>query len=153
MAVYRWKTGARASVSAQVAGEVCAELESRGNLTPSALVDASRPEDAPLHGAFEWDDVIAAKRYRETQASYIIRSVEVVMQDGGGPVRAFVSLSTDSKHREYSSIDVVLSNADKRKAMLEQALADLDAFKRKYEQLTELAGVFAELEKISKAAA
>lgn len=151
MAVYRWKTGAHASVSAQVAGEVCAELESRGNLTPSALVDASRPEDAPLHGAFEWDDVIAAKRYRETQASYIIRSVEVVMQDGGGPVRAFVSLSTDSKHREYSSIDVVLSNADKRKAMLEQALADLDAFKRKYEQLEELAAIFAAIDGLEAA--
>lgn len=151
MAVYRWKSGAHASVPAQVAGEVCAELESRGNLTPSALVDASRPEDAPLHGAFEWDDVIAAKRYRETQASYIIRSVEVVMQDGGGPVRAFVSLSTDSKHREYSSIDVVLSNADKRKAMLEQALADLDAFKRKYEQLEELAAIFAAIDGLEAA--
>ena len=151
MAVYRWKSGAHASVPAQVAGEVCAELESQGNLTPSALVDASRPEDAPLHGAFEWDDVIAAKRYRETQASYIIRSVEVVMQDGGGPVRAFVSLSTDSKHREYSSIDVVLSNADKRKAMLEQALADLDAFKRKYEQLEELAAIFAAIDGLEAA--
>lgn len=151
MAVYRWKSGAHASVPAQVAGEVCAELESQGNLTPSALVDVSRPEDAPLHGAFEWDDVIAAKRYRETQASYIIRSVEVVMQDGGGPVRAFVSLSTDSKHREYSSIDIVLSNADKRKAMLEQALADLDAFKRKYEQLEELAAIFAAIDGLEAA--
>lgn len=146
MSIYRWKTGARSPVSAQIAGEVCADLERNGNLTPRALVDVSRPEDAPLHDAFEWDDAVAAERYRETQAGYIIRSVEVVVQENKEPVRAFVSVTTGKEARPYSSIEHVLVRSDSRALLLEQARMELQTFKRKYQQLTELAGVFAAID-------
>ena len=54
--VYKWDKGSRFSVSAQVAGEVCEELEKKGELTAKNLVDVSRPEDAPLHKCFNWND-------------------------------------------------------------------------------------------------
>lgn len=145
MAVYRWKYGARSPVSAQVAGEVCAELEDAGNLTPQALVDASRPEDAPLHAAFEWDDAIAAERYRETQAGYIIRSIEVTSEEIKEPTRAFVSI-TARRATPYASIEHVMARSDSRAILLDQARMELEAFKRKYQQLTELAGVFAAID-------
>lgn len=141
MAVYRWKSGARSPVSAQVAGEVCAELEEAGNLTPSALVDASRPDEAPLHAAFEWDDEIAAELYRETQARYIIRSVEVVTHGSKEPVRAFVSVTT-GRSEPYATIEHIMTRSDSRAILLEQAQREMRAFRRKYGQLTELARVF-----------
>lgn len=147
MAVYRWKSGARAPVSAQVAGEICASLEESGNLTPQALVEVSRAEDAPLHNAFEWDDAIAAEKYRETQAGYIIRSVEVVVNGCAEPVRAFVSVA-DSKAAPYASIEHVMVRSDSRAMLLEHALMELSAFKRKYQQLTELADVFAAIDSL-----
>ena len=58
--VYQWKEGARISFPAQIAGRVCAALEEQNALTAQRLVDESRPEDAPLHAAFEWNDTIAA---------------------------------------------------------------------------------------------
>lgn len=144
---YRWKSGARAPVPAQVAGEVCERLSAEGRLTPRELVDESRDEGAPLHKAFEWDDAKAADAYRMSQASYIIRSVELVREDVSEPVRAFVSVCvTDDGARCYQSIEPTLREAATREAVLEEARRELDAFKRKYRGLEELAAVIAAIE-------
>lgn len=138
--IYKVKSGARLPVSAQVAGEECERLESKGMLTPGNLVDASRPEDAPLHKCFEWDDGIAAERWREAQASYIIRSVEVTISEESDPTRAFVAVISDST-REYKSIGYVMRRSDSREALLDSAKRELLAFRRKYKNLFELAKV------------
>ena len=54
--VYKWKDAARIKSDAQTAGEICEKLEKNGGLTAKRLVDESRPEDAPLHKEFEWND-------------------------------------------------------------------------------------------------
>jgi len=147
--IYKFKSGTRLNVSAQAAGELCAELESQGRLTPREVVDASRPEVAPLHAAFEWDDAVAAERYRETQASYIIRSIEVVLEGSSKPTRGFVSLTVNKDEREYREINRVLSIRSERELLLEQAKRELMAFKSKYAVLEELADVFAVIDKVA----
>ena len=143
--IYKVKSGARLKVSAQVAGEECERLESEGRLTPQALVDESRPEDAPLHGCFEWDDTVAAEKWRQAQAAYIIRSVEVTVEESAEPVRAFVATISDES-REYRSVGYVLRRADSREALLDSARRDLLAFRRKYQTLHELADVIAAID-------
>ena len=148
---YRWKTGARSPVSAQVVGEVCEELESKGQLTPQKLVDVSRPVDAPLHKAFEWNDTLAAELYREQQGRYLIRSIEVV-RNSEEPTRAFVALKRTAKEHEYHSIEAVLQNKDDTAQLLEQAKSELMAFKRKYSQLSQLADVFKAIDALEEVA-
>lgn len=148
MAVYRWKTGARASVPAQVAGEVCAALEAEGRLTQHDLVDVSRPEDAPLHSAFEWDDEVAAERYREVQAGAIIRSIELVVDGSTKPTKAFVSLAVTQTKREYRSIEGVLTDTHDRERLLSEARRELAMFRRKYKDLEELADIFAAMDRL-----
>ena len=135
------KSGARLPVKAQVAGEECEKLESKGMLTPSNLVEVSRPKDAPLHKCFEWDDTVAAEKWRLTQAAYIIRSVEVTVEKSTEPTRAFVVTVSDDS-REYKSVGYVMRRADGREALLESAKRDLLAFRRKYQTLYELASIF-----------
>ncbi len=49
-----------------------------GKLTPASVVsDASDPA-SPLHSCFEWDDSVAAHKYRLEQARVLIRSVKCV---------------------------------------------------------------------------
>lgn len=146
--IYKFKSGTQLKVSAQAAGELCAELESQGKLTPHEVVEASRPDDAPLHAAFEWNDEVAAEKYRETQASYIIRSVEVVVEGTDKPTRAFVSLTVAENEREYREINKVLSIHSERELLLNEAKRELEAFKRKYSVLEELADVFAAIDKV-----
>ena len=149
MAAYQWKRGSYMSGDAQKAGEVCWALEQRGNLTPRALVDESRPDDAPLHGMFEWVDAAAAEKYREVQAGQIIRSIEVVHVGASEPVKAFVSLSVGGTERRYSSVDVALVDPTSREMVLKNALAELRAFEKKYAQLEELAGVLSAIREVA----
>ena len=138
--IYKIKNGARLPVSAQVAGEECKRLESQGKLTPQDLVNESRAEDAPLHNCFEWNDGIAAEKWRCAQAAYIIRSVEVTVEKTSEPTRAFVATISDGT-RTYKDVGVVLRNADSREELLRNAMRDLLAFRRKYQNLRELVDV------------
>lgn len=144
--IYQWKAGARQKVSAQVAGEICSELAESNSLTAANLVDVSRPEDAPLHGEFEWNDTEAAERWREEQARALIRSIRVVSADlsASEPVSAFVNVLYSQP--EYESITAVLQKPDKHTALLERALAELQAFKRKYQILSDLAPVISAID-------
>lgn len=149
MAAYTWKRGCFLRGDAQAAGEVCRGLEERGELTPRALVEASRAHDAPLHRMFEWDDEAAAEKYRESQAQHIISSIEVVPTGRTEPVRAFVSLAVGRTERHYSSTEVALSEPDSREMVLRAALSELRAFERKYRQLAELADVLAAIREVA----
>lgn len=141
--IYKWVEGSKMGGDPNIAGMVCAELAEQGRLTPEELVNASRDEESPLHGMFEWDDTIAAEKYREVQARKIIRSVEVVLTDSPIPQRAFQTVG----HRTYERIEHVMSDEQMRRILLQNAKRELDAFKRKYSRLTELSLVF---EAISK---
>ena len=136
---YKWKEGAQHKVSAQIAGEVCAELEERGELNAQNLVNVSRPEDAPLHDEFEWDDDVAAELYRKTQAGSIIRHL-AVNTETKAPVRAFFNLEIRSN--QFESIQAIIREEDKYSKLLKQALNELEAFQRKYQILTELQEIF-----------
>lgn len=137
--VYKWASGAIHKVSAQVAGEVCAELEERGELSAENLVEISRPEDAPLHDEFEWDDSIAAEKYRNAQAGAVIRHLTVSVESKA-PTRAYFHIEV--KQPCYESVHAIIQNEDKYAALLKQALRELEAFQRKYNTLTELKPVF-----------
>ena len=66
-------------VDAQTAGSELDRIRRRdGTIRPAAVVAEARPEEAPLHPAFEWRDPVAAEQWREHQASTLIKVVRVV---------------------------------------------------------------------------
>lgn len=141
MGIYRWKAGSHISSDANVAGSVMSELSKAGKLTPSELVKASKDESAPLHNEFEWNDGIAATKYREVQAGKLIRSIEVVIEQSDEPARAFMPVTVEKDH-SYVPIQQVMRNPDYTNETLERAKRELLSFRRKYSQLEELANVF-----------
>lgn len=144
---YRFKPGARIKASAQTVGEVCAALEKDDNLTPIALVDASRAEDAPLHDLFEWDDAIAGEKYRVHQASYIIRSVEVCYEEKP-PVRAYFPMKMQEENgvSSYKSVGEIIQHKSLRDILLGTVRDEMTAFIRKYKNIEELANVIEAME-------
>lgn len=139
--VYQWKTGSRHKVSAAVAAEVMDRLAEEERLNPAELVEESRPEDAPLHSEFEWDDSVAAEKYRETQAGELIRHlvVRIEANDQEYPTRQYFMVQPEAKI--YEPIQVILKDEDKTAMLLDQAKRELQAFKAKYAGLKELAEV------------
>lgn len=133
--VYQWKSNSRVKTSADIAGAVLSDLESKNSLTPKALLDVSRPVDAPLHNEFEWDDGIAAEKYRESQAAYIIRSIEVV-RENKDPVRAFFKV--EQSNNSYQRIDAIVRDKDSYENLLTMAKKEMQSFIKKYSDLEEL---------------
>ena len=146
--VYKWKDAARIKSDAQTAGEICEKLERNGGLTAKRLVDESRPEDAPLHKEFEWNDAAAAEAYREEQARYIIRSLIVQPEESKNEVvRAFFPMS---EQKAFESLPVILSDEKKTSALLDMALRELKSFELKYSTLSQLAPVFEAIKEVRK---
>ena len=146
--VYKAKDGARLKTDAQTIGEICERLERNGGLTAKRLVDESRPEDAPLHKEFEWNDATAAEAYREEQARYIIRSIVIQPEPTKNDVvRAFFP---EDKQKVFESLPVILSDAKKTSALLDMALRELKSFELKYSTISQLAPVFEAIKEVRK---
>lgn len=149
--IYRWKDGSRTptSVDAQKAGEELERIRTRhnGRLEPEWVVHNAKSPQNVLHDLFEWNDNVAAQNYRIDQARAVIRSVEVVVDEApeAKPIRAFVSVVQESD-RAYTSVQHAMSDADLRKQVLMQALTELEAWRKRYAELVELAQVFAAID-------
>lgn len=93
--IYSWRKGAhvKGGISAQVAGQELQRIRDKHEgITPEVLVDESRPEAAPLHPAFTWDDAVAAENWRKDEARHIVKSVRVEYADSSEPEPAYVNV-------------------------------------------------------------
>ena len=146
--VYQFKLQNLYPVSARTAGEELRRIYAdKGQLKPADVVDESRPTSAPLHPCFEWDDEVAAEKYREVQAGNLIRSITVVHETPAHEpieVRAFVK-----PMETYAPIEVVVNSEEQMSALLESALAELKAFEKKYATLSKLYPIFEEIKKLT----
>ena len=142
--IYEWKYNM--PIKAQVVGEHFERLEKQqGHITPKIVLESARSETSAIHPCFEWNDDVAAEKYRETQAGLLIRNLTVKMIETGEkqtePVRAYVSIK-QSDSSEFISLQNVLKDDELTQQMLEQAKNELNAFVKKYSALQELSKVF-----------
>lgn len=167
---YVWGAVSR-SVSAEVVGRTLERLEAEnGYVDRKDFLEVSRPADSPTHNLFEWDDSVAAERYRLNQSRNIINDLEIeVVECNGEEIQvnmevthdvsvlagcrsvAFVNCgdSRQSKVR-YTNIVQAMSAEETRANVLRHAMAELKMFQRKYNACCELAGLFAEIDRLTK---
>lgn len=135
MKEYSWKVWNYS----QDANEVGKELEKLGdNVTAEGVVNLARDEKSVLHEMFEWNDGIAAEKYRNQQARNIITNIQVnIITDEERPrqVRAFV---TTKKNTVYEPIEKVVKDTDRYAILLERAYNELNGIKQKYTELQEI---------------
>lgn len=140
-----WKTGYRSRANAQLVAEEILNIGE--SVTAAEIVDKARDEDTELHKCFEWNDSIAAERYRLVQAGEIIRHLvirrtEEQKQNNSPEIRLFHHVKCENEDGEsesaYKPIQYIVQNRDKYSELLQQAYADLHAFKQKYRSLKEL---------------
>lgn len=144
-AVYRFKESAYVprSVDPQAAGERIESLKERGLSTPADIVEDARPEDAPTHDAFTWDDSVAGPKWRLKEARELVNGLEIVNIETGESAPAFISLEIhETQARGYVSSLETLTDADYRSQMLHEAKDALVAWRRRYKALSELERIF-----------
>lgn len=135
-----WKVKGLYKADAQ---KVADEIGS-GQITPQEVLEKAKDVNSELHKCFEWDDSIAAEKYRLQQArSIIINLVYAPKKEEEQSVRCF---SLTSKVSTYQPTQQFLVQEDEYQTLLKRALSELEAFKKKYHTLTELEAVFEAIE-------
>ena len=130
--IYKWKFQPKGKVSAQIAGKCIEKItkKHKGRVTPKMILDEARMKRHPLHACFEWDDGIAAEKYREQQAQRIL--VQLVIVEGKEQdetpikVRAFVSVE-ENDNTHYTTFKRAMTDPQLRGQILTRALAELNA--------------------------
>lgn len=154
-----FKQGARQPVKAETAFNELERIRGAhdGALLPATIVEESRPEDAPLHKVFEWDDDIAAQKYREDQARTLVRSIEVVRKEAPSiQSRAYeisaVRLGSGEEGdtaRVYRAVEDILADPLAKEQLMADAMRDAKAFQKRYGALHELEEVFDAINKLA----
>lgn len=112
-----------------------------GLLRAEDIVDSARHPDSAIHKYFEWDDGIAAEKYRLSQARAMIRKLVVVGPDiDASPVPKYVSLQLDRAKPGggYRETKQVVASKELLKQLEETAKKDIDGVLHRYQMLTDL---------------
>ncbi len=149
---FSWRRGYSYKVPADVVGGVLEDIEEKeGRVTGSLFLEYSRPEHSRTHGMFEWDDSVAAEKYRLSQAGKIISQLEVTyeslpeeMHKKDIRVSAFVNVSAKSVGEKGTYMNIVKAREDDViwDRVVKNALSELRAFREKYSKISEFGEVF-----------
>ena len=148
--IYKWRTFDY-PVSAQKAGEHIEELDLQyGEVTPKILVDDARPEGALMHPLYEWNDSVAAEKYRCNQAKKILSeliTVHVSQEESEleKPVRAFVSVKPRNETASFRPIVAALSDDETKKQVIANAKLELESYERKYRGIIDIIPILEEM--------
>lgn len=119
----------------------CFEEMGSCDITPQKVLDIARNGETELHKCFEWDDSVAAEKYRIKQAGDVIRNICIVKteEEEYQPRRVFQISSTTST---YQPVQFFKRNEDEYKMLLERAVRELKAIQNRYKSIVELEKVF-----------
>ena len=152
--VYKYEWKLKQSVDANVVGKEFERLEEQnGTLTAVDVLDSAKSEDSPLHELFEWDDTVAANKYRLSQASFYIRILvkTEVQEEQPKSFRAYVNINPNPQSAgTFENTVTALSKEDTRRIVLNNALKELVSFQNKYNTLIELSAVFSAIDNAVK---
>ena len=158
---FRWREGSHHKIEAKVAAaEVQSLMDKKGGkIEASDVLEVAESPKNPLHPEFEWNDSKAAREHRLLQARNLLNGIKViyVTVEHGESKTYEVSFSSAIANTDeggqahyYISTEEGLRKPDQRAEMLENALSELRAFKKKYAALNELAAVLDAIDKTLK---
>lgn len=160
---YSYRSGYSYKVPAQTVGKALESIEEKeGKVTSASFLEYSRPETSDTHSMFEWNDSIAAEKYRLRQSAAIIGQIEVEIQYIDTPqeaseiqitpVPAFVNVAGKSTRASATFVNVIAAHEDSAlwKQVMQNALGELNTFKRKYARYKEFAKVISAIEELER---
>ena len=122
--------------------KVAEEIKMIGEeITPDQIVEAAKDKSTELHKCFDWDDEVAAAKWRKQQARQIMcyLVIKEEEQTEEPPVRVFYK----NDNGGYKQTEMIFRVDDEYQKLLKAACAELAAFKRKYARLQELSEILA----------
>lgn len=126
--------------------------QNNGILRAEDVVAFAKNPQTVLHSYFDWDDTIAAHKWRLQQARQLIRvMVTVLPSNNNVKYRIFVSMKDDRYNKNgggYRPITVVLSQETMWAKYKDEIRQDMLIFIRRWEVLKEVEPVIREMKKL-----
>jgi len=116
-----------------------------GKCTPDQIVKSASPPSSPIHRYFDWDNTIAASKWRLHQARNMIDCLVTIIDEK--PVKAFHSVYI-KKERAYVRVDKIKASKDLWQQVVENAYQELLGWKKRYETYKAFAPVVKAIAKI-----
>lgn len=113
------------------------------SFSPADVVEAAKDESSELHKCFEWDDSVAAEKYREHQARMVIAQLVVKVETTDNIPVAVRVISSASERNSYVPTKMLIRSEPEYADLLERAKRELRAFQQKYSTVVELQDIFA----------
>lgn len=116
-------------------------------VSPHDLLEDARKKKSPLHKYFEWDDTVAAEKWRLHYARNIINHIDVEVIVEGKPTTqpAYISFSSNKKDEDveeggftYVSIEKVLREPDLFERHRAKLLRELRSLRNRYEDFSSI---------------
>lgn len=131
------------------AGIVYQEIQTLGeSYSPEDIVELARNPQTELHKCFDWDDSIAAEKWRKHTARLICCSLQVVIEKENTEPVTYRLIQNDRSEQAYKPVTLTVRNDDEYGRLLRQAKMELKAFRERYKKITELDNVIDEIDKV-----
>lgn len=125
-----------------------------GVCSPRMLVETARPKKSPIHNLFEWNDVLAAEKWRIEQGRAVVQTLRIVSRDGeidDSPAFVHVRIVTEDGVSEgYKPSIHMATDEEMAGFVLAEALAQLNSLRRRYGRLRKLGKVWAALDEVQE---
>lgn len=133
--------------------------KNKGILNPRKVVDVARDPDSILHKYFDWDDTVAAEKWRLHRARDLILKVNYTIErvEDDGKVVEFTTRRFQSRKSNrgagggYETLEDIMKNKKKRTELLQQITAELTSYRKRYAQMFELQAVWVAIDQIVEA--
>lgn len=130
-------------------------VNKESGLTAENLVEKAKSKKSSLHILFEWDNSIAAERWRVHTARLIINEVKILV--GDKELYAFENISimvesngSGSFLREYKPIIEIMNNEDYKKQLVRKALQEILYWRQRHKELTEFRKIFSTIDDLTE---
>lgn len=139
---YQWAPSFKPNADAQVIGEELERIreDQGGELTVDAMLDAARPEDAPLHPLCTWDDHLAAENWRKAEIRRVPQKLQVIYEERPEPAYVNIRSQISTKPGYYQETRVAVKNIDEYEL----------AFRTAYQRVTQAQQALNDLERVAK---
>lgn len=125
------------------------EIQELGeSYTPDEIVEKAKDPTTELHKCFDWDDTIAAAKWRKHTARLICCSLQVVVAKEEKEPVTYRLIQNDRSEQAYKPVTLTVRNDSEYDRLLKQAKMELKAFKERYKRITELETVIDEIDRI-----
>ena len=155
--VASWRPGAEKFYKAN-AQKIAEEVYALGeNPKTEEILNMARNSDTEFHKVIEWDDSVAAEKYRCEQVRHVMQDLQIVEiglnekkpEKLKVPLRMFYHLDEEEGYRPTP---VIMKDEDLHAKLLMTAKSELMTFYKKYSNLCELKPVMDAIESINNMA-